>query len=215
MNKKTKDTVLNQALLNTIKKSFNKSRPQLQDSLEPPTLKDLEGIQCFKYADCDFVYAQCENDYVKYVLSRIPIFNKHKRVLVDIKVQDLVEGDYPCLPGWHLDGSSNKRNLEKKPETFTLFVTGSHACTEFVDEPIELDIDASWDFSEISKNCSKQIPESVNTWALPSCRFGTYDDSFFHRGPKSRGNERRLLIRTTETDILRPKNSIYQPSKYS
>lgn len=195
--------------------TFNPTLPKYGVSLEAPSINDIANVSCYKYADIEYVLSVCDNAYVKYVLNKIPIFNKHKRVLIDIKVHDLSTGDYACIPGWHLDGSINPYNLPKKPETFTLFVTGVAALTEFLAKPISFEIDESLDFAARSNLYSRKIPKCHPVTSIPSVTFATYDDSYYHRGKASSGNERRLLIRTTETDIIAPKNSIYTPYRHS
>ena len=190
---------------------FNPGLPQLGAALRAPRQTELEDVRCFKYADFEYAYANCENDYVRYVLDQIPIFGKHERVLVDIKVHDLEPGEIPCVPGWHLDGSINPKNLPKKPETLTLFVTGGTALTEFLAMPITLPVGDEWSFASMSRRCARQIPKSHPVWTIPGCTFGTYDDHYFHRGAIAMERKRRLLVRTTETDIITPQNKIYTP----
>lgn len=122
------------------KRIFNPTLPVLGKLLPPPTEEDLQGVVSFKYADFDYAYRECGSDYVRHVLESAPIQGNHKRVLVDIKIHDLKHGEYPCVPGWHLDGSANIRDLPKRPEIFSLFVTGDHARTEFLRRPIELGV---------------------------------------------------------------------------
>lgn len=194
---------------------FNPGLPQLGVELRAPRQAELEDVRCFKYADYDYAYANCENEYVRHVLDQIPILGGHKRVLIDIKVHDLEPGEIPCVPGWHLDGSINPKKLPKKPEILTLFVTGSSALTEFLAEPITLDVKDQWDFAVMSRYCSRQVPNDYPVWTMPSCTFGTYDDHYFHRGAVATKRERRLLVRTTETDIIAPQNKIYTPYKHA
>lgn len=194
---------------------FNPDLPKLGARLQQPVRSELRDVRCFKYADYKYALDNCGNDYVRYVLEQIPIYGNHERVLIDIKVHDLEPEDVPCVPGWHLDGSINPKNLPKEPEVFTLFVSGAYARTEFLAQPIVLDVEDSWNFATMSKRCSRLVPEDDPTWSIPSCQFGTYDDHHFHRGKPARSKERRLLIRTTETDIIQPKNCIYTPYKHA
>lgn len=192
---------------------FNPTLPKLGSTLDAPSEAELGNVRCFKYADCEYVWDNCENDYVREVLRYIPIVGKHKRVLIDVKIHDLEPGEVPCVPGWHLDGSINPKDLPKQPETFTLFVTGEHARTEFPAEPVHLEVDDGWNFATMSQRCSLMVPKDCEVWTIPSCQFGTYNDHYFHRGARATGQERRLLIRTTETDIIEPRNRIYTPHK--
>lgn len=192
-------------------KVFNPGRPKLGARLRQPSDAALADVRCFKYADFDYVYQCCENDYVREVLDQIPIIGEHERVLIDVKVHNLKRGEVACVPGWHLDGSINPHGLPKKPETLTLFVTGLCARTEFVDQPLTMEVDERLDFAVMSRVCAQRIPDDVDVWTIPTCQFATYDDSYFHRGSIAHRNERRLLIRTTETDIIKPQNRIYTP----
>jgi hypothetical protein len=168
-------------------------------------------VRCFKYADFKYARNNCNNAYVRHVLDNIPIMGRHKRVLLDIKVHDLQPGDVPCVSGWHLDGSINPNALPKRPETFALFVTSEHATTQFLDTPINLEVNDSWNFATMSQRCARMIPDGHPTLSIPSCQFMIYDDHYFHRGPTVDRPTKRLLVRTTETDIIKPRNRIYDP----
>lgn len=194
--------------------TFNPRLPDLGRRLEQPAAADLRDVRCFKYADYQYAYDNCGSDYVRHVLDEIPVFHQHKRVLIDIKVHDLDPNEVACVPGWHLDGSINPKKLPKKPETLTLFVTGDGAKTEFLEIPIDLEVKDDWSFAMMSRACSARVPEDYPTWEIPGCTFGTYDDHYFHRGKKATKKERRLLVRTTETDIVTPRNKIYTPYKH-
>ena len=188
---------------------FNPELPKLGKPLRQPTDGELDGVRCFKYADYKYAYANCENAYVRYVLDNIPIANQHERLLIDIKVHDLKPEEVPCVPGWHLDGSINPMNLPKQPEVFALFVTGHHARTQFLAQPVSLDVKDSWNFATMSQMCARMILDKHPTWSVPSCQFAIYNDHYFHRGPKVDRPVKRLLVRTTETDIIKPRNRIY------
>lgn len=197
--------------MTAVTRTFNPGLPIAGSTLEQPTEVHLRDVRCFKYASYSYVYSQCENDYVRYVLDRIPVFNKHKRVLIDVKIHDLKPNNVACVPGWHLDGSINPKNLPKRPETFTIFVTGQRALTAFLAEPIKLDVEEEWNFATMSRSCARMVPEDHPAHVISSCQFGTYNDTYFHAGQPATGYERRLLVRTTETDIIKPQNKIYTP----
>lgn len=204
-----------QSMIQATRTLFNSNPPRLGDVMGQPLDSVLRDVRCFKYADFDYAYKNCNNSYVRYVLDHMPIEGLHDRVLIDIKIHDLQAGDVACVPGWHLDGSINPHNLPKRPETFTLFVTGKHARTEFVEDPIILDTEESWNFAIKSQRCGRMIPESRSVITLPSCRFATYGDLDFHRGVPAAEPTKRLLVRTTETDIIKPRNRIYTPYTHS
>ena len=197
-------------------KIFNPTLPTVlapRFRIRPPFLHELNHIKCFKYADINYAFEQSDN-YVRAILSSIPIFNKHKRVLIDIKLHNLTKGETPCTPGWHLDGSICPKGQTKTPERFTLFVTGESCLTEFLADPFEHEVreqDTFMDFVRLGK----KIKKDHRIYTIPSCTFVSYDDTYFHRGAIAKDKEARLLIRTTETDIIPAQNKIYTPYTYN
>lgn len=177
---------------------------------------ELRGVASFKYADYHYVMDVSSN-LVRHVLKHAPIENKHRNVLVDVKLHELKRGQYACVPGWHLDGSINHPEMEdKRPELHHLFVASQFARTEFIDMPFELHVDPKWTFAERSNKIGGILDEmSVPIFTIPNCTFVTYDDTFFHRGAQATGDELRLLIRVTETDVIKPQNRIYTPYTHS
>jgi hypothetical protein len=173
---------------------------------------ELKRITSVKYADYRYAMDACRSDLVRNILRFAPIEGNHKNILVDIKVHDLGKGEFACVPGWHLDGSNNPNNLEKKPELHHLFVASRFALTEFLDTPLDIPIDPSWTFAERSQKIGILLNEmELPVFTIPNCLYVTYDDSFFHRGKQATGDELRLLVRVTETDIIEPQNRVYTP----
>ena len=108
------------------------SVPRGETPLGTVDVRDLPP-EDYKYADVDYVYPRT-NGLVKHIIETAPLTTGglYKRVLIDIKVQDLHPEICSCLPGWHLDGSMQE-------------IERHHLCvlngpqTEFVDEPLFLD----------------------------------------------------------------------------
>ena len=178
------------------------------DHLDP----ELKQVVCVKYADYNYAMDVCHSDLVRLILRSAPIEGNHKNILVDIKVHDLKKDEFACLPGWHLDGSNNPKGFEKKSELHHLFVASRFALTEFLDTPLDVPIDPNWTFAERSQKLGMLLNEmELPIFTIPNCRYVTYDDSFFHRGKQATGDELRLLVRVTETDIIEPQNRVYTP----
>mgnify|MGYP001626540259 CR=1 FL=1 len=177
---------------------FNERHPVALKELVPQT-HDQYPTKFFKNASFRHVYEN-SNDYVRYVLDNVPIVGNHKRVLVDVKVHDLNEGDHPCIPGWHCDTAMNV-NSSTLPEVHHLFVVGDNR-TEFLAEPFE------WNDSVVNQvTIASTIPEDIKTSIIPNatiCRFGRLD---FHRGPKATSSCKRLLIRVSETGTASTNNN--------
>lgn len=198
---------------------YNAALPALGQTLRQPEIEELNSVHsCFKYAGIDFVKTVYANHpYISLVLNSAPIKHQHKYVLVDLKLHKLAKGQYPCIPGWHLDGSENKLNLPKKRENFALFVTGFHALTQFVQNSFIYNVDDVCSFSRLSKQVGDYAKSAeqdglVKRWTIPSCTFAMYDDTYLHTCVETEQDEVRLLIRITESDIIQPRNTRFDPS---
>lgn len=173
-------------------------------NFEPPREKSLGTVDTrdfppedFKYADVDFVYPRT-NGLVKHIIETAPLTGKFKRVLIDVKVQDLTPEVCSCLPGWHLDGSMQDIEVH-------------HLCvlngpqTEFVNKPLFL--------SAGYPNNVKEIPDDVPVRQIREGFITTFTSLDFHRGVYATKPTRRLLVRLTETDVILPRNKPQPPSQ--
>jgi hypothetical protein len=130
---------------------------------------------------------------IRYMLSCCRSYQKYQ--FIDIKVHDLNEGRQTANGLWHLDSSLNPVH---QYENF-LFVTGSLALTEFVEN--EITIPFQKDAVSFSRFIESQKKSIVR---VKSCVVTKYDGTNVHRGPKSMGTERRLLIRLVNTNQRLP-----------
>lgn len=146
----------------------------------------------FKYADVDHVYPRT-SWVVQQIIETAPITGRFKRVLIDVKVQDLHPELCSCIPGWHLDGSM------REIEVHHLYVLNGPQ-TEFVDEPMFLDR-------------RHLIPDDVKITTAREGFITTFTSLDFHRGVYATKPTRRLLVRLTETNIIRPRNNPQPPSQ--
>jgi len=151
----------------------------------------------FKYADADFVYPRT-SWMVRYIIDTAPLTNRFKRVLVDVKVQDLRPEICSCLPGWHLDGSM------KELEVHHLYVFNGPQ-TEFIDEPLHL----PGKYPDIVP----MIPQSARIKPTREGFITTFTSRDFHRGVYATKPTLRLLVRLTETNVIQPRNKAQAPSQ--
>ncbi len=183
---------------------FNEVSLVFGDEFSQPRENDFPSTQ-FKYAAFDFAYART-TDYVRTVLDAAPIQKNHKYIVVDIKVTEIKKGKPPCLPGWHCDTIINPFD-ETKPENHHLFVSGNASRTEFIKGPLQLNVPEDLKHQVLLKNFRDQIDEiQPSTTQIPSCRIASYGRFDFHRGSIGLYDEKRLLIRITETDVIVPRN---------
>lgn len=174
-------------------------------SLPPPGPDDLPAAT-FKNAGLERVRAET-TDYVRRVLDAVALRGQHRHVVVDVKVTDIEPGRPPCIPGWHCDSVLDPRH-PSRPEVHHLFVTGSASLTEFVDGPVELEIGPARSPQAFLREVNRQLEElAPRVRSAPSCRLVEYGRFHLHRGALGRGRERRLLVRVTETDLIRPTSS--------
>lgn len=151
----------------------------------------------WKYAPIDLV-RETACPLVQAVLDQAPIRGQHRHVLVDVKVQNLRPELCSCIPGWHLDGPGLP-NHPSRPEIHHLFVYGG-APTEFVCESLLLPC-RDW---MTPKNFASQVPAWVSARPIVVGTINTFTRFDFHRGVHADRPLTRLLIRVTETDVIRP-----------
>lgn len=189
---------------------FNYQPLKFGKSLAQPQVKDFP-ILLFKNTLYDYAIKNTSS-YVKEVLSLAPITHKRKNIVVDIKVHDIETGKFPCLPGWHCDTVIDPFH-ESPGEIHHIFVTGGSSLTEFISEPVKLNIPNK------TTNALKIMRDQLETKvfdvkSLPSCQFVTYGRWDFHRASAGKYPERRLLVRVTETDIIKPKLQKFSCKNY-
>jgi hypothetical protein len=172
----------------------------------PVELSDFEYPTVnWKYASLEYVLKhRSTNETLRYIISQCPIRKQHKRVLIDVKVQNLVPSKTSCIPGWHLDGPENPLH-PSRPEVHHLYIHEKGGETEFIADSFELGIDGGMKQHEIVK----MIPENVSvTKSVAGC-FTSFTRFDFHRGINVKKPMKRLLIRLTETDLILPRNKPY------
>lgn len=190
--------------------TFNAHKPIVTPLADLPAIGDDWPVDDWKYANVEHVYPRT-TDLVRKVIDGAPITGRFKRILIDVKVQDLTPDIYSCIPGWHLDGAFPVPGDE--PDRHHLFVMNGPP-TEFVGEPIELDVlvDARWREVDM-RYLVAQIPRDVKVAACVPNALNTFTSYDFHRGVKTTTPTRRLLVRLTETNTVIAYNQPKAPSQ--
>lgn len=214
--------------------------------LSKPTgmfVTDRDVAQCLGMWGASLQTAAAFNaPLVKEALSLCPLTHSRKHTLVDIKVHMLKAGFCPAIPGWHTDGiprqedGSARGPLEpdyarqgsplRQTPIYHLFVTGFNCLTEFIDEPLCLDLPPGRDlYARMTKQVDLRVASGeLKPKKVESCAWTTFDWWDIHRGVPATGDEWRLLIRVTETDydtpnhnlndVLRTQQNVYIPGEY-
>jgi len=184
--------------------TFNHTKPMVTSLGGLPPIGEDWPADDWKYADVEFVYPRT-TDLVRFLIDNTPLKGIFKRVLIDVKVQDLTPDIYSCIPGWHLDGAFPEEG--GTPDYHHLFVMNGPP-TEFIDEPMDLKVSHPVDMQALLRQIPMDVkvatctPEAINT-------FTSYD---FHRGVMTTVPTRRLLVRLTETNTVLANNKPKKPS---
>jgi len=159
----------------------------------------------WKYASLKHVLKhQSTNATVRQLISQCPIKNGHKRVLIDVKVQNLIQTKTSCIPGWHLDGPGNPLH-KSKPEIHHLYIHEVGGETEFIGEEFELELRREMSHKDVVD----MIPKDLSVTKARAGYFTTFTRFDFHRGINVKSPMKRLLVRITETDTIIPNNNPY------
>lgn len=159
-----------------------------------------ENIICpsYKYADLEKTLPKLPIE-IKNIISGVPIKGYHKHILLDIKFHDLEIGKAPALRRWHFDCVANPLH-DSKPEIHHLFVTGE-CRTNFLSMRREIEVNPFEERPNIHF-----FLRNFDGVGVPSNTIVTYGRFFPHLPVVSPSKYRRLLIRVTETDVIRPNN---------
>lgn len=151
-----------------------------------------------------------------------------KHIIVDTKVHMLMPNMCPAIPNWHSDGVPRGEELrpevKKEPNIFAqdkmsdsrfhLLVTGEGCLTEFIPNPVELDVPADPDtvlYQMINEQVRSKVSKGeLDVFTAPSCTPVEFDWFDIHRGVQAKNHEWRLLIRVTETDHMEPQTDLRQ-----
>jgi len=166
-----------------------------------PRLEDFPKLN-YKYGHYNLVYKNT-TDYVRSILDSIKLVGDRNYIIVDIKGQNIIKNSYPCLEGWHTDTVINP-NHKSRSEHHHIFVSGSASLTEFIAEPIELEIVGNNDRQKLLNFRNQINHKQPKILKIPSCTIVSYGRWDFHRPSIGLFDEPRLLIRVTETDLIRP-----------
>jgi hypothetical protein len=166
--------------------------------IEPPTWDSIKDQRSFKYAALDFVMRN-STEPIRAILKQMPIEGNHRYVVVDVKLHDIIEGQFPCLPGWHMDCTLNPWH-DTKPDVHHIYVVGAGCRTRFLAE------DFTMEFPTVIPAQVKTLMNSVEhkSWKAEEAHVYRYDRFGLHAPSVAESTGKRMLIRVTETDLIRP-----------
>lgn len=121
-------------------------------------------------------------------VRRLALYLPNKtRQYFDLKIQDLDQGQLPCLPGWHLDSGPDR-------EATYVLMTAGVSRTEFALTELEITYNRNMKVFCHEINSLVERP----TKQLNDFEIVRYNNTTIHRGTPATNSGRRLLIRVME-----------------
>lgn len=163
---------------------------------------NIEYSPTIKYGSPEFVIKNSSDQVRSIIQEMLPnINNKHNNVIIDVKVHDLKLGEMPCMNNWHMD-CVGRHDEEFKEECHHLIIFGDCSRTIFLCDSITLENVPN----DKVINWNKVIDlHPYNIFQIKPNHIYTYGRNL-HRGAPATKDGRRLLIRITETDKIKPQN---------
>lgn len=188
-------------------------------------VKDLPQLY---RADLGFALAQNKTDLWRDILQVITSnlsedldrADKFKYISIDSRSHMLMQGWYPCIPGWHCDdfyrpnGQPDLLNVTTFAEQrHHMIVLGDCSLTEFMTSrmgyrsaPEDQNVYGFWN-SYINKK-SKTQKNSFESKTVKHGQLVSFGPTDFHRGMPATKSGWRMFIRLTESNHRQPKNEI-------
>jgi hypothetical protein len=139
-------------------------------------------------------------DDVRRIIDAMPLVGR-RFARVEVRASMTRTGETLGLPTWHLDAQPDPFH-PTRPEVHHLFVSGTASLTEFVAEPVALDVALDLPpyarMFDLDAQLRALAPPTVK---IPSCRIVTYGRLDLHRATPATHEEPRLLVRVTESDL--------------
>lgn len=183
---------------------------------------------------CDLEFAKAQgNEELNRLLDAFKLTGRFKYVSIDTRSHMLMQGMYPCIPGWHCDDFYRTDDLGQQPDLekvneaapaiHHMLIIGDCSRTEFTTEDIVFP-----STKEVQAIQGKDAPvylwydrqldsdHSKHTEFVEPGNIYTFGPTAFHRGTAATHNGWRYFIRITESNHRQPKNEIrYQTQVYT
>lgn len=179
-------------------------------------------------------------DIVRDAIRAMNLRHDRRNVVIDVKVHMLMPGFFPAIPGWHTDGAPRspdgspsgkgppdimaQESGSFRPHRFHLLVTQCQCLTEFVAEPISINVPAV-PTTDLYKHVTRLVGEAhPATKFIPGNQVVEFDWWDLHRGVAALKHEWRCLVRAVESDhytpnrdlrdVLRNQQQVYVPMDF-
>lgn len=204
---------------------FNRTPPKSNGgSIPEPSQDAIEGSLNLRQVSLEDA-ARYGGPITRAALGLVRLNGERKYVTVDTKVNLLLPGFIPAIPGWHTDGVprgttlnpggkgepkiSAQANGDVPSSFYHLLVTGHHSQTQFLPQPLQLEVE---DSAALYENMTRSIDrifgrsiEVPEVYKAPSCEMVEWDWWNIHRAVPANARGWRYLIRVTESDFIEPR----------
>jgi hypothetical protein len=215
-----------------VRLAFNRTPLAVSRTIEQPSMAEVKSTPSLWQASLADAL-RYGGDLARAAIGAMNLRHDRAHVVVDTKVHMLMPGFSPAIPGWHTDGAPRGESLNplgtgapnlfaqeftaepnfaaqevRRPHRFHTITTGFGCLTEFVAEPVAIDVpDAPTKklYSVISREVERIKPA---TRKLVSCQATEFDWWDLHRASIATAHEWRFFIRVTETDWWAPQSDL-------
>lgn len=188
----------------------------LQSGELPPELSKQRVIKAepmFFSASNDFCMEN-GGPLTKWFCERLP--KNQSGYVIDSRTHMLMNGWYPCIPGWHHDDVPRNPSMNNQPDYLNMeyhsrhvmCVVGETAMPQFLNVPVTLDLPENniymvWD-GLINRLIDPQLGgRNAHVWDVPSGKMIAFGWESFHRGMPATQDGWRWFIRATRMDSTR------------
>lgn len=220
---------------------FNRNPLVIGKSMEQPDSNEIKSTFGLWNASLDDAI-KFGGNVTRQALQAINLRHDRKNIIVDTKIHMLMPGFSPAILGYHNDGSPRDQNKnpqgksvpslqdqenEERYNRYHIIVTGSGCLTQFLPEPLELDLkDKDYSlYAEMSNKVQSLVKENkINLFEIPSCQTVEFDWWNIHTGVIATKHEWRYLIRVCESDfyepqkdlrkVIRMQSQVYSPANF-
>jgi hypothetical protein len=138
------------------------------------------------------------NDVLLFYKENLMDLCEHRFITVDVKWGYVKKSEFPCIEGWHCD-TVQPINMEKGVSEKHYIISDNNQTTEFYVNDYQADPERLWSDISLDIGDDEEFVYKPNAGELVR-----YYRENMHRCPKFTENCHRLLIRISETDIIRP-----------
>lgn len=151
----------------------------------------------------NFIELEKDNQQLINLIKSCPLKNDRKKILIDIKVNEYIKGEYTCFKKeLHLDGKNiiKKRDSLKDNRYYICILEGPS--TEFIQHPFGIiySPDLNLNQADVLKNYNL---DRKPVYKLPLKVWNGYGEFHWHCGRYINKDCKRIFIKVTETNYIK------------